>query len=389
MFPDAGDERIREFPVRLLPGDTDNPQRRAASDRIRAARRRRNRRAMAGVVTERAALPSTENAAMKPPADAVNVLECRELRKRFGDLEAVRGVSFRIAEGETYGLLGPNGAGKTTTISMVCGLLDADAGEVVVAGAPMTTRSVREKAAIGYVPQELAIYPDLSARENLRFFARLYGLPSHVARERVDEVLRVIGLTDRARRAGEELLGRHAASSEHRHRPAASPAAAGARRADGRRRSAEPQRHPRERRGARSRGNGRALHDALHGGGRAALRPHRDHRPGRAEGRGTRAELVVARRRARPRAARGCGRPRSRGHALPRAAARADGDGAGRGHPANRRAGAEPAARAAADRRRGRCRRAGGRGRRARPGGGLPAPDRAKHCGTEQCRRRC
>ena len=126
------------------------------------------------------------------------VLVCEELRKRFGELEAVRGVSFRIAEGETYGLLGPNGAGKTTTISMVCGLLEPDAGKVTVAGEPLTTHSVGAKAAIGYVPQELAIYPDLTARENLRFFARLYGLPPAEAKPRVEEVLGVIGLTDRA-----------------------------------------------------------------------------------------------------------------------------------------------------------------------------------------------
>ena len=127
------------------------------------------------------------------------VLECRQLRKRFGELEAVRGISFRVGEGETYGLLGPNGAGKTTTISMICGLLDPDEGEIAVAGRPMTTRSVSAKAAIGYVPQELAIYPDLSARENLRFFARLYGLSPAEARTRVEEVLAVIGLLDRAR----------------------------------------------------------------------------------------------------------------------------------------------------------------------------------------------
>jgi ABC-2 type transport system ATP-binding protein len=126
------------------------------------------------------------------------VLECHGLRKRFGDLEAVRGVDFRIAEGETYGLLGPNGAGKTTTISMVCGLLEPDAGDVVVAGQRLTSRSVSEKAAIGYVPQELAIYPDLTARENLRFFARLYGLRPDHARARIDEVLAVIALSDRA-----------------------------------------------------------------------------------------------------------------------------------------------------------------------------------------------
>jgi ABC-2 type transport system ATP-binding protein len=133
------------------------------------------------------------------PAAADPVLDCRDLRKRFGQIEAVRGISFRIGEGETYGLLGPNGAGKTTTISIVCGLLQADAGEVRVCDRPMTTHSVAERAAIGYVPQELAIYPDLSARENLSFFARLYGPAPRQAEARVDEVVTVIGLTDRAR----------------------------------------------------------------------------------------------------------------------------------------------------------------------------------------------
>jgi linearmycin/streptolysin S transport system ATP-binding protein len=126
------------------------------------------------------------------------VLNCIDVHKRFGEVEAVRGVSFQIAEGETYGLLGPNGAGKTTTISMVCGLLEPDSGEVFVAGKRLTSRSVEEKAAIGYVPQELAIYPDLSARENLQFFARLYGLRPDDVRARVDEVLKVVGLGDRA-----------------------------------------------------------------------------------------------------------------------------------------------------------------------------------------------
>jgi ABC-2 type transport system ATP-binding protein len=126
------------------------------------------------------------------------VLECRDLRKSFGELQAVRGVSFQIAVGETYGLLGPNGAGKTTTISMACGLLEPDAGEVVVNGERLSTRSVGVRSAIGYVPQELAIYPDLTARENLRFFGRLYSLPSDELSTRLAEVLEVIGLTDRA-----------------------------------------------------------------------------------------------------------------------------------------------------------------------------------------------
>lgn len=131
--------------------------------------------------------------------DGTPALRCRGLRRRYGDLIAVDGVSFEIALGETYGLLGPNGAGKTTVISMVAGVLRADAGEVSVAGQPMTPRTPAVKARIGYVPQDVALYPDLSGRENLRFFARLYGLSRAEARSRVAEVLETIGLAERAR----------------------------------------------------------------------------------------------------------------------------------------------------------------------------------------------
>ena len=126
------------------------------------------------------------------------VLECRGLRRSFGKLVAVDAVGFHIDPGETYGLLGPNGAGKTTTISMIAGLLERDAGEVTVAGEPMTTHSVRAKSALGYEPQDLAIYPDLSGRENLMFFARLYGMPTAQAKSRSAEVLALTGLADRA-----------------------------------------------------------------------------------------------------------------------------------------------------------------------------------------------
>ena len=115
----------------------------------------------------------------------------------------VKEVSFQIKEGETFGLLGPNGSGKTTTISMICGLLPPDSGSVTVAGEPMTTTSLHPKSMIGLVPQELAIYPDLSARENLLFFGRLYSIAPAELNKRVDEVLGVIGLADRAKdRAG-------------------------------------------------------------------------------------------------------------------------------------------------------------------------------------------
>lgn len=126
------------------------------------------------------------------------VLECSGLRRRYGEIQAVDGVSFHIEPGETYGLLGPNGAGKTTTISIVAGLLGRDEGDVIVSGQPMTTRSIRLKATIGYVPQDLAIYPDLSGRENLVFFARLYGMSNSEAKNRAKEVLETIGLSDRA-----------------------------------------------------------------------------------------------------------------------------------------------------------------------------------------------
>lgn len=126
------------------------------------------------------------------------VLRCRGLEKRFGDIHAVVDVGFEIAPGETYGLLGPNGAGKTTSISMIAGLLAPDAGEITVLGERMTPRALRAKAAVGLVPQDLAIYPDLTARENLRFFARLQGLGWNEVQQRGDEILEVIGLADRA-----------------------------------------------------------------------------------------------------------------------------------------------------------------------------------------------
>ena len=135
------------------------------------------------------------------------VVEARGLRKAFGERVAVDDVGFHIAPGETYGLLGPNGAGKTTTISMVCGLLERDAGEVTVAGRPVDTTTTQARAAIGYVPQELALYGDLTARENLRFFGRLYALSGDELDRRVDEVLAIVDLADRANDRAAEYSG--------------------------------------------------------------------------------------------------------------------------------------------------------------------------------------
>lgn len=134
----------------------------------------------------------------KAPKVVDVVLDCVDLRKRFGDRTAVDGVSFQIAPGETYGLLGPNGAGKTTTVSMVCGLVERDGGAVHVAGLAVDPGATKAKAAIGYVPQDLALYPDLTGKENLRFFGQLYGLSGKTLQRRVEATLEVVGLADRA-----------------------------------------------------------------------------------------------------------------------------------------------------------------------------------------------
>jgi len=135
------------------------------------------------------------------------ILQATDLDKRFGDLHAVRGVSFEIGPGETYGLLGPNGAGKTTSIAMVGGLLERDGGAVSIEGEPMTVQTLDPRQKIGLVPQDLAIYPDLTARENLSFFGRLYGMTGPHLVERVDAVLEVIGLSDRANDRADEFSG--------------------------------------------------------------------------------------------------------------------------------------------------------------------------------------
>ncbi|MCP3975233.1 MAG: ABC transporter ATP-binding protein [bacterium] len=134
-------------------------------------------------------------------------LDCRGLRKVFGDLVAVDDVGFHIDAGETYGLLGPNGAGKTTSISMISGLLKRDGGSITVDGEEMTTINLAAKALIGLVPQDIAVYPDLTARENLVFFGKLYGMSGKALQSRVDEVLEIIGLADRAGDRSDDFSG--------------------------------------------------------------------------------------------------------------------------------------------------------------------------------------
>jgi ABC-2 type transport system ATP-binding protein len=136
-----------------------------------------------------------------------NILRCEGLIRRFGDRTAVDGVSFEIAQGETYGLLGPNGSGKTTTISMLSGILTANEGTVELVGNPITPAAVEAKRAIGLVPQEIALYEDLTAAENLRFFGRLQGLGAKKLKARIDDVLEVVSLRDRANDRVDEFSG--------------------------------------------------------------------------------------------------------------------------------------------------------------------------------------
>jgi ABC-2 type transport system ATP-binding protein len=125
------------------------------------------------------------------------VLQARDLRKQFGSLTAVDGVSFQVEEGQMVGLLGPNGAGKTTTVSMITGLLSPDSGQVLVGGAPLKGDSDPAKRNIGVVPQELALYEELSALENLELFGSLYGLTGRALAESIQRTLRLVQLADR------------------------------------------------------------------------------------------------------------------------------------------------------------------------------------------------
>jgi len=125
-------------------------------------------------------------------------IQVKNLHKSFGEIKAVQGVSFDVQQGEIFGLLGPNGAGKTTTISMLATLLRPDAGDAFVMDYSIRRDPMAVKSVLGVVPQEIALYEDLSARENLTFWGKMYGLRGPGLRQRVNEVLELIGLSDRA-----------------------------------------------------------------------------------------------------------------------------------------------------------------------------------------------
>ncbi len=128
-----------------------------------------------------------------------NAIEVRNLHKSFGDLNAVDGISLEVQRGEIFSLLGPNGAGKTTTISILSCLLRPDQGDANILGHSVRKDAMGVKSVLGVVPQEIALYEDLSALENLTFWGKMYGLRGAALRQRIDEVLETIGLTERAR----------------------------------------------------------------------------------------------------------------------------------------------------------------------------------------------
>jgi ABC-2 type transport system ATP-binding protein len=137
----------------------------------------------------------------------MNAIEVQELHKAFSEVKAVQGVSFGVQQGEIFSLLGPNGAGKTTTISMLATLLRPDQGDALVMGHSIRHDPMGVKSVLGFVPQDIALYEDLSARENLNFWGKMYGLRGSALKSRVDEVLETIGLTERAKGRVEKFSG--------------------------------------------------------------------------------------------------------------------------------------------------------------------------------------
>lgn len=141
-----------------------------------------------------------------------SAIEVTNLHKSFGETKAVQGVDFSVQQGEIYSLLGPNGAGKTTTISMLSCLLRPDEGDARIMGHSIREDPMGVKSVLGFVPQEIALYEDLTARENLTFWGKMYGLRGANLKTRVDEVLDVIGLQDRAK----ERVGKYSGGMKRR-----------------------------------------------------------------------------------------------------------------------------------------------------------------------------
>jgi ABC-2 type transport system ATP-binding protein len=143
--------------------------------------------------------------------DMSSSIEVKALTKSYGDLQAVDHINFSVEEKEIFALLGPNGAGKTTTIRMICGLLRPTSGTVLVAGFDVSKKPEEVKRRIGYVPDISNLFPELSARANLEFMGKLYGLSKSERKERIDNVLELFQLKDRQN----DLIG-HYSKGMHR-----------------------------------------------------------------------------------------------------------------------------------------------------------------------------
>ena len=137
----------------------------------------------------------------------MNVLEIKNLSKSFSKFKAVDNINLNVKEGEIYGLLGPNGAGKSTTINMICGLLSQSSGEIFIFNQKICKNSKNIKKQIGIVPQEIAIYEDLTALENVIFFGSIYGLKGKELKENAQNALEFVGLLDRKKHFPSKFSG--------------------------------------------------------------------------------------------------------------------------------------------------------------------------------------
>lgn len=137
----------------------------------------------------------------------MGIIQLKDVTKRYDDKLAVDNISLDIEEGELFGLLGPNGAGKSTIISMICGLTKLDKGDIIINGSSIKTNPIAAKQNIGLVPQEIALYENISAIDNLKFWGKMYSLKGNLLKERIEEVLEATGLKDRRKEKVSKFSG--------------------------------------------------------------------------------------------------------------------------------------------------------------------------------------
>jgi ABC-2 type transport system ATP-binding protein len=151
------------------------------------------------------------------------LIKAKGIKKYYKKVRAVDGIDLEVRQGEILGILGPNGAGKSTAISVISSLIRPDGGDVFFKGESILKNPAAIRRVMGIVPQEVALYPDLSAAENLKFFGKLYGLRGEKLKTRMQEVLGPPGAERQGKGCGEELLRRHEKKGQHRGCPIAPP----------------------------------------------------------------------------------------------------------------------------------------------------------------------